>query len=311
MKGRVTVYIVIFAAVVAVALITSTYPPAEQEQPSYFPSGGYANEHLLVEPDWVERYSEDVDVRIVDVRDESKYGRGHIPGAVNIYYRRFQMSLPGSFSIAVSVEEFEDMVGEAGITPETTVLLYDSSDNLDAALAFWVFEYYGHKNARLLNGGFQRWVSEGRTVEEGGTVVKRAEYAAASVREDRVATAGWIVENLDASDVKILDVRSESEYTGEVHNTKRGGHIPGAVNIEWVEALNPDGTFKAGDVLLKMYRDAGITQDKEVMVYCQSGHRASHGYFVLRLLGYPEVRVYDRSWLEWGNRSGLPIEGEG
>ncbi len=300
-------YTVILIAAGAVAvLFVLYYQPVKDRQLIQNSSGGYANPQLLVEPDWLDQHKGEVDVRIIDVRSKAQYDEGHIPDAANIDYRLFQTSF-GGVSGTVSPGNFEKIVGALGVTPSTMVVLYDSSDSLDAALPFWVFEYYGHKDVRVLKGGLQRWVTQGKPIDKVEPKFQGASYNV-TVHEELIASADWVLQHLNESNVKILDVRMPKEYTGEIHNARRGGHIPGAENVEWSTAMNSDGTFKSADKLTKMYRDAEITPDKEVVVYCQSGHRASHGYLVLRLLGYPNVRVYNRSWSEWGNRSDLPIE---
>ncbi len=306
MNGRRMLFTVILIAAGAAAILFVLYQPIKDGQLTQYYSGGYANPQLLVEPDWLDQHKSEPDVRVIDVRSKAQYDEGHIPDAANIDYRRFRIS-SGAISDTISPEEFGKIVGAAGVAPSTTVVLYDSSDSLDAALSFWVFEYYGHRDVRILNGGLQRWVAQGRSSDKVEPRFQASIYNA-TVHRERIASADWVWQHLNASDVKILDVRMPKEYTGEIRSTRRGGHIPSAVNVEWSTAMNPDGTFKSAGKLTKMYRDAGVTPDKEVVVYCQSGHRASHGYFVLRLLGYTEVRVYNRSWAEWGNRSDLPIE---
>lgn len=299
MNRRVLLYTVIIATIVAAATLFVFYGPIKVEQPAQS-SGVYPNAQILVEPSWLDQHKNDSNVRIIDVRQKSDYDGGHITGAVNLDYRLFQTASVGiPYQSVVSITQFEDLVGSVGVTPSTTVILYGSNDNLEAAFPFWAFQYFGHKDVRLLNGGLQRWISENGVVDKVWPQLKMTKYNA-TVQDGLIASADWILQNLNSTDVKILDVRSSNDYSA--------GHIPGAVNIDWVNAKNEDGTFKSADALLKIYRDAGVTSDKEIVVYCHDGLMAAHTYFALQLLGYQRVRVYDRSWYEWSNRSGFPIE---
>ncbi len=306
MEEEILYIVILIPAGAATVLFVLYHQPITDRQLTQHSTGGYANPQILVESDWLEQHKDKSDVRVIDVRPKARYNEEHILGAANIDYRRLQTS-SGGVSGTVSPGNFGKIVGAIGITPSTTVVLYDSSDSLDAALPFWVFEYYGHKDVRVLNGGLQRWVAQGRPIDKVMPKFQEAKYNV-TVHEELIASADWVLQHLNDPNVKILDVRRPKEYSGDIRKAKRGGHIPGAVNVEWSNAMNPDGTFKSADNLMKMYRDAGVTPDKEVLVYCQSGHRSSHGYLVLRLLGYPNVRVYNRSWSEWGNRSDLQIE---
>jgi thiosulfate/3-mercaptopyruvate sulfurtransferase len=269
-------------------------------------SVGYTNSNLLVEPSWLKEHLGDSNIRVVDVRSNSQYSTGHIQGAVNLDYTQLENSSDPSSGV-VSPKEFENIVGAAGISSSTTVILYDSSNSLEAGIPFWVFEYYGHKDVRILNGGLQRWVAQGGSIDKVDTHYQEAKYSV-TVMPQRLATVDWIMNHLNASGVTILDVRVADEYTGKINYSLRGGHIPGAVNVVWTNAINPDGTFKSQENLTKIYLAAGVTPDKEIVVYCRSGQASSHTYFVLRLIGYPNIREYFKSWSQWGNRLDLPVE---
>jgi thiosulfate/3-mercaptopyruvate sulfurtransferase len=268
----------------------------------------YGNPQFLVETDWLARHLDDPALRIVDMRNQIEdYAAGHIPGAIHVTVNQTRLALkePG-FSLPPDYE-IEEMLGRLGIAPETMVVLYDDVGGLNAARLFFTLDYVGHGRMALLNGGLTKWLAEGRPLSKQVPTIRPAVYR---VRTDtrRVASSRWILANLGNPGLALVDARSPKEFSGEDVRAARGGRIPGAVNIEWTRNLNADKTFKSADRLLELYETAGVTKDKTVVPYCQTMHRGALSYFVLRLLGFPDVRGYDRSWSEWGNDDRLPVE---
>jgi len=245
-------------------------------------------------------------VRIVDLRAEDAYRRGHIPGAVHL--SPHQLKDPDNEVYVIAPDRFARLMGDLGIGNDTTVVGYDDQGGLFAARLWWVLEYYGHAQAKVLNGGWNKWVQEKRPVT---AAVPDPQPVAFAVKPDptKLSLVDDLLTDLKRPDVVILDARSPGEYSGFDVRARRGGHIPGAVNREWVRNLTTDAvkTFRPAAELRKLYEAAGVTRDKAVITYCQTGVRAAHAHFTLRLLGYDRVRNYDGSWQEWGNRPDLPI----
>jgi len=278
---------------------------------------GYANPDVLVSTKWLADNLEDATIRIVESNEDPLlYASGHIPGAVNIDWQAdLNDALQRDY---LNEEQFAALLGRHGITPETTIIFYGDKSNWWATYSFWVFQLFGHTNAKILNGGRSKWVEEGRELTTTVPSYDAVTYPTPVRDDSRIrAFRDEVLEHVNAGG-KLIDVRSPGEYAGTLlhmpaypqEGALRGGHIPGAKSVPWGTAANPDGTFKSAEELRSIYQqDQGLDPNDEVVAYCRIGERSSHTWFVLKyLLGYPHVRNYDGSWTEWGNSVRLPIE---
>jgi thiosulfate/3-mercaptopyruvate sulfurtransferase len=268
------------------------------------PAGG---QDLLVDPAWLGARLRDPGLRIVDmVTEPEEYQKAHVPGAVYLHVNDARVAVPAGGFRLPTADEGARLLGTLGIGPDTHVVIYDDSGGLHASRLFFTLEVFGHRKVSLLDGGVHGWRRAKLPLTTEIPRVERTEYRPA-VRGDLVASAEWVRDRLGDATVALVDARTAAEFTGKDRRAKRGGHIPGAVNLEWKQNVRPDWTFKPRAELRAMYVAKGVTPDKTVVTYCQTHHRASHSYFVLRLLGYPRLVGYDRSWIEWGNRDDLPL----
>jgi thiosulfate/3-mercaptopyruvate sulfurtransferase len=278
----------------------------------------YAHPEVLVTTDWVANHLNDPNLRLIEVDvDTSAYDQGHIPGAVGWNWQtQLQDTLRRDLA---DQRSFGQLASSAGITPETTLILYGDNNNWFAAWGFWQLKYYGHNDVRLMNGGRKKWLEEKRTISTDAPKIQPTVYTAKSPDTSIRAKREDIFSVLERrSAAQLVDVRSGDEFTGKViappgmtETAQRGGHIPGAASIPWAQAVAEDGTFKPADALRQLYGGKGVTGEQEVIAYCRIGERSSHTWFALKyLLGYKHVRNYDGSWTEWGNLVGAPIERE-
>ena len=278
----------------------------------------YAHPEVLVDTQWVEDHLKDPKVRVaeVDYDPTANYKLGHIPGSVLFDWKE-DINDPLSRNI-INKQSYEDLMQKGGINNDTTLILYGDFNNWFAAFAFWVFNYYGHQKIKIMNGGRKKWELEKREYTKDEAQVQSSRYIAQPPNEGIRAYLPDVRRALERlSENVLVDVRSVKEFSGEItappeyptEHAQRGGHIPGAKNIPWAQAVNDvDGTFKSVDELKRLYEEKGVTPDKEIIAYCRIGERSSHSWFVLKhLLGYPSVRNYDGSWTEWGNMIGNPI----
>jgi thiosulfate/3-mercaptopyruvate sulfurtransferase len=277
---------------------------------------GYAHPEVLVSTGWVADHLDDPDVRIVESdEDVLLYDVGHIPGAVKVDWVN-DLNDPVVRDY-IDAERFSRLMSEKGIGNDTTVVFYGDKSNWWACYAFWVFQLFGHTNAKIMNGGRKKWIDEGRNLSKEVPKYPKASYRVPKRSDAPVRAFRDEVLQHVKSGKPLVDVRSPGEYRGELlhmpdypqEGALRGGHIPGAKNIPWARAVDEDGTFKSYAELKALYAGEGITSDKDIVAYCRIGERSSHTWFVLKyLLGYPHIRNYDGSWTEWGNGVGLPIE---
>jgi thiosulfate/3-mercaptopyruvate sulfurtransferase len=277
----------------------------------------YAHPEVLVDIQWVVDHMNDPDVRIaeVDYDPTANYNLGHVPGAVLFDWKK-DINDPVTRNI-FSKQTCEDLVQRAGVNNNTTLVLYGDFNNWFAAFAFWAFKYYGFKDLKLMNGGRKKWLEEDRPITKDIPQYQLGNFKATEPDKSIRVFLNQVKEALDKENIAMVDVRSPKEFTGEIlappeyptEHAQRGGHIPGASNIPWSQAVKDDGTFKSTEELKQIYQSKGIVPDKEIIAYCRIGERSSHTWFVLKyLLGYPNVKNYDGSWTEWGNIVDNPIE---
>jgi thiosulfate/3-mercaptopyruvate sulfurtransferase len=274
----------------------------------------YAND-VLVDTQWVEDHLDDDSIRIVEVDENpALYAESHIPGAIGFDWQKdLQDQVERDF---LGPEDFGKLFGSRGISNDHTIVLYGDRNNWFAAYTFWYLKYYGHDNVKLMNGPREKWINEGRPTSSDkpshGATTFKAEAPDDSIRAKRDEML-----KLVGTDTRLVDVRSPQEFSGELiamagyeqEGAQRAGHIPGAANVPWAQAVNEDGTFKSADDLRELYSGKGVLNGDDIVAYCRIGERSAHTWFVLHeLLGVDNVKNYDGSWTEWGNMVAVPVE---
>lgn len=274
---------------------------------------------ILVSPDWVAAHldqftSNDPSYRLLEVDvHTSFYAKRHIPGAIGLDWRNDLRS--ESSRDIVGPTELERVLGECGVTEDTTIVVYGDNANWFATHFYWMMSYYGHRDVRVMDGGRNYWEEHGYPMETSVPDPEPTNYVVQAQHSELRATRED-VEDAIGDSTQLIDVRTQEEYTGKItappgtnESALRGGHIPGAVNVFWAENIKPDRRFKSPSQLAAVYRDKGLLPEKQTVTYCRIGERSAVTWFVLHeLLGYEQVANYDGSWVEWGNMINAPIE---
>ncbi len=263
---------------------------------------------LIIEPEQLEERLGAHEMLIVDLCKPEVYARSHIPGAVHLEYRYLVAPQPPAMGQIPSEAQLTEVLSALGLSEDTSVVAYDDEGGGRAARLLWTLDSVGHSRGSLLNGGLHAWMAENRPLDNELITPVRKQYRV-TIHGDAIADKAYILAHLDDASVQLVDTRSPAEYHGQQQRAARAGHIPGAVNFDWVNAMDPTRNLRlrTQDELRVSLTNLGVVPNKEIVTYCHTHHRSAHTYVTLKSLGYQRVRGYPGSWSEWGNSPDVPV----
>lgn len=264
---------------------------------------------LILEPSQLEKQLAMENLLIVDLSRPETYAQAHLPGAVHLDYAQIVSARPPAMGMLPDAAQLSNVLGSIGMKPDSHVVAYDDEGGGRAARLLWTLDAIGHAHYSLLNGGLHAWLNDRHRISNEPVKKTRRDYVA-RLDDKVVADKSYIMKHLHDAGIVLVDARTPAEYRGEIKRAERGGHIPGAVNFDWMSAIDQTRStrLKPADELKQVLTDLGVTPDKEAITYCQTHHRSAHTYVVLKSLGYPRVRGYPGSWSDWGNSAEAPVE---
>lgn len=264
---------------------------------------------LILEANQLEAVAGQAGLLIIDLSKAETYQKYHIPGAVHLDYSQIIEIRKPVMGLLPDDAVLSQVLSRIGLMPDTHVVAYDDEGGGKAGRLLWTLDVGDHNNYSLLNGGLVAWANEGHQLASGQEPATASTYQYTRTSHG-ICDRQYVLEHLDDPGVKLLDCRSVEEYTGAKKFSARGGHIPGAVNMDWLLTMDQNNNLRLKDdnSLLGLLEERGINRDDEIIVYCQTHHRSSHTYFVLKHLGFENIKGYPGAWSEWGNLNDTPVE---